>query len=183
MTIHSSHPFETPGGDRDQVRRLRGRVGATVSLWTAGAGTERVGLTVSSYLVAAGEPGRFVALLHPESDLLDRLDETSTAVVAFLDWRDRALADAFAGVMPAPGGAFRMTTWEQTAWGPRGVGATTWAGVRLDRSTRHEVGWSLLVEATIEHVVVGPEGTPLVHRRGRYQRPIEVPATDVEPQS
>ena len=46
MTIHTEHPFDTPDEDRDQVRRLPGRVGGTVSLWTSGAGIERAGLTV-----------------------------------------------------------------------------------------------------------------------------------------
>ncbi|MEO7449330.1 MAG: flavin reductase family protein [Humibacillus sp.] len=174
MTIHTEHPFDTPDGDRDPVRRLRARTGATVSLWTAGAGVERAGLTVSSYLVASGDPGRIVALLHPESDLLDRLEDTGAAVVALLEWRHRDLADAFAGVMPAPGGPFRLGEFEQTHWGPRLVTASTWAGVRLDAASRRDVGWSVLLEADIEHVSVGtgPEPDPLVHRRGRYQRPV-----------
>ena len=33
------------------------------------------------------------------------------------------------------------------------------------------VGWSELVVATIEHVVVADDGEPLQHRRGRYLRP------------
>ncbi|MCU1537104.1 MAG: flavin reductase domain protein FMN-binding protein [Humibacillus sp.] len=177
MTIHSEHPFDTPDADRDPVRRLRARTGTTVSLWTAGEGVERAGLTVSSYLLASGEPGRIVALLHPESDLLERLEETGTAVVALLEWRHRDLADAFAGVMPAPGGPFRLGTFEQTSWGPRLTTAATWAGVRLDPASRRDVGWSVLVEADVEHVAVEPGGNsgeepdPLVHRRGRYQRP------------
>ena len=171
MTIHTEHPFDTPDEDRDPVRRLRGRIGGTVSLWTAGTGVERAGLTVSSYLVATGAPGRVVGLLHPDSDLLERLEETGAAVVTLLGVRDQRLADAFAGVMPAPGGPFRLGSWEQTEWGPRPASAATWAGVRLDAATRHEVGWSVLVEAAVEHVEVGPEDGPLVHRRGRYQRP------------
>ncbi len=171
MTIHSEHPFDPPAGDRDPVRRLRARVSPTVSLWTSGEGVERVGLTVSSYLVAQGDPGRVVALLHPDSDLLERLEETEVAVVSLLDWRHRDLADAFAGVLPAPGGPFRMAEWEQTTWGPRLVSATSWTGVRLDPASRRDVGWSVLVEGVIERVEVGDEGDPLVHRRGRYQRP------------
>jgi len=171
VTIHSDHPFDTPDEDRDPVRRLRGRVGGTVSLWTAGDGIERAGLTVSSYLVATGDPGRVVGLLHPDSDLLDQLEQTGTAVVALLGARDQRLADAFAGVMPAPGGPFRLGSWEQTEWGPRPAPSSTWAGVRLDPASRHEVGWSVLVEAVLEHVVIGPEDGPLVHRRGRYQHP------------
>ena len=171
MTIHSEHPFLPPDDDRDQARQLRGRVGATVSLWTAGAGRDRAGLTVSSYLVAAGDPSRVVAVLHPESDLLERLEETGTAVVGLLDWRHREIADVFAGVMPAPGGRFRTGDWLDTEWGPRLASLTTWAGVRLDPDATRDVGWSRLVEASIEHVEVGDDAEPLVHRRGRYQRP------------
>ncbi|NUO36579.1 MAG: flavin reductase, partial [Dermatophilaceae bacterium] len=123
MTIHTEHPFDTPDADRDPVRRFRGRIGGTVSLWTAGTGVERAGLTVSSYLVATGDPGRVVGLLHPDSDLLEQLEETGTAVVSLLGVRDQRLADAFAGVLPAPGGPFRLGTWEQTDWGPRPTSA------------------------------------------------------------
>lgn len=171
MTIHTGHPFLPPDEDRDPLRQLRGRVGATVSLWTSGAGLDRAGLTVSSYLVAPGDPGRVVALLHPESDLLERLEETEVAVMTLLDWRHRDLADAFAGTMPAPGGPFRLSDWDQTAWGPRVATAATWAGLRLDSAATRDVGWSRLVEAVVEHVEVGDDPAPLVHRRGRYQRP------------
>jgi len=30
------------------------------------------------------------------------------------------------------------------------------------------VGWALAVEAEIEHIELGDESDPLVHRRGRY---------------
>jgi flavin reductase (DIM6/NTAB) family NADH-FMN oxidoreductase RutF len=175
MTIHSSHPFLTPEEGRDPVRRLRARIGGTVSLWTAGEGPERAGLTVSSFMVAAGEPSRVLALLHPDSDLLERLEETGRGVVQLLEWRHRGLAEAFAGLAPAPGGPFRLGEWEQTDWGPRLRGASAWAGFRLDRGSPVEplraVGWSVLVDAVLEHVEIGQERHPLVHRRGRYQRP------------
>lgn len=170
MTIHSSHPFLPPDDERDPVRQFRGRVGATVSLWTAGAGVERVGLTVTSYLVANGEPARVVALLHEDSDLLERLEETGVAVVALLEWRHRELAEVFAGRFPAPGGPFRLAEWEDTPWGPRLVSAGAWVGVRLDPASRHDVGWSVMVEAVIEHAEVADDGESLIHRRGRYGR-------------
>ncbi len=172
MTIHSEHPFLPPEEDRDPARRLRGRVGGTVSLWTSGEGSARAGLTVSSYLVATGEPARVLALLDPDSDLLERVEETGAAVLQLLEWEQRDLADVFAGLRPAPGGPFRFGDWEQTAWGPRLVGASAWAGLRLaaDAAPR-PVGWSMLVEAVVEHVEVGEGRAPLVHRRGRYERP------------
>ena len=36
VTIHSEHPFLEPESDRDPVRRLRGRLGGAVTLWTVG---------------------------------------------------------------------------------------------------------------------------------------------------
>jgi hypothetical protein len=171
VTIHSDHPFMAPEGQRDPVRRLRSRLGGTVSLWTSGLPEERAGLTVSSYLVAPGEPGRVLALLDPEASLTERLIDTRLAVLQLLEWEHRDLADAFAGVAPAPGGVFTLGSWEDTAWGPRLAGASSWAGLRLVDAPPTEVGWSLLVDAVIEQVEIGEERAPLVHRRGRYQRP------------
>ena len=169
MTIHSDHPFLEP--ERDPVRRLRGRLGGAVTLWTAGTGEgplDRAGLTVTSVLVANGEPARLLALVDPDSDLADRLEETGRAVVVLLTWEDRALADAFAGTAPAPGGAFRQAEFVTTPWGPRLASAATWAGVHLESAL--EVGWSALVTCVVDELTVG-EDEPLVHRRGRYQRP------------
>lgn len=165
MTIHDTHPFPTPD---DPVRRLRGRLGGTVSLWTAGTDRGRAGLTVSSLLVAAGEPARLLALIDPDSDLADALAETGTAVVQLLSWRHRELAEAFAGTAPAPGGPFRMASFEDTAWGPRLADAATWAGVSLESST--SMGWSDLVSVVVSKLSVGEDDEPLFHRRGRYVR-------------
>jgi flavin reductase (DIM6/NTAB) family NADH-FMN oxidoreductase RutF len=161
LTIHSSHPFPTPD---DPVRRLRGRLGGVVSLWTSGS----AGLTVSSFMVAAGEPARLLALVDPDSALADELEDTGTGVVQLLSWRHRDLAEAFAGTAPAPGGPFRLATWESSAWGPRLADAATWAGVRLESAV--PVGWSTLVTAVVEELTVGEDDEPLFHRRGRYVR-------------
>ncbi|NYD42298.1 flavin reductase [Nocardioides panaciterrulae] len=166
MTIHSEHPFLDP--DPDPVRRFRGRLGGAVTLWTAADARGRAGLTVSSLMVAAGEPARVLALLDPDSDLAETLQRSERAVVSLLTWEQRGLADAFAGVAPAPGGAFRMAEFEDTAWGPRLVTDGSWAGVVLESTT--EVGWSALVSCTVEHVEIGADEAALVHRRGRYAR-------------
>jgi flavin reductase (DIM6/NTAB) family NADH-FMN oxidoreductase RutF len=165
VTIHSSHPFPTP---EDPVRRLRGRLGGTVSLWTAGAGEGRAGLTVSSFMVAAGEQARLLALVDPDSDLADALAETGRAVVQLLSWRHRDLAEAFAGTAPAPGGPFRSAAFDATAWGPRLADAGTWAGVSVESTG--SVGWSDLVTVVVDELTVGDEDEPLFHRRGRYVR-------------
>jgi len=165
MTIHTSDPFAVPP---DPVRRFRGRLGGAVSLWTAGAGDGRAGLTVASVMVANGSPGRILGLLDPDSALADALVATGRAVVQLLEWDDRDLADAFGGVAPAPGGAFRLGRWHETSHGPV-LDDRTHALVRLEHTT--EVGWSLLATAVIEEVVVVEDRDPLEHRRGRYRRP------------
>jgi len=169
VTIHSEHPFLEPESERDPVRRLRGRLGGVVTLWTCAAGDSRAGLTVSSLMVANGDPAHVLALLDPDSSFASALRASTTSVVQLLGWGHRGLADAFAGVAPAPGGPFTMAGWRDTEWGPRLADATTWAGVRLAES--REVGWSALVDTVVEHVEIGEEDAPLVHRRGRYLRP------------
>lgn len=140
-----------------------------MSLWTAGTAAVRAGLTVTSWFVAGGEPGRVLALLDPDADLTDLLLERRQGVVQLLRWSDRDLADAFAGVAPAPGGPWRMASWEDTTYGPQLTEAVTWAHVTVESDV--EVGWSRLVTCTLDEVVVGDDDAPLIHRRGRYVRP------------
>jgi flavin reductase (DIM6/NTAB) family NADH-FMN oxidoreductase RutF len=180
MTIHPGHPFAEPEPERDPARRFRGRLGGAVTLWTSGGTSEktaggeaaRAGLTVSSVLVALGEPAHVLGLVDPDSDLAQTVAETRTAAVQVLAWEHRDLADAFAGVAPAPGGPFRVGSWTQTQWGPVLAGVTAWAGIRVRRAGA-EVGWSLLLDGEVEHVELDPDDTerPLLSRRGRYLRP------------
>jgi flavin reductase (DIM6/NTAB) family NADH-FMN oxidoreductase RutF len=167
MTIHAEHPFADP--DPDPVRRLRGRLGGAVTLWTTGRLDERpAGLTISSVMVARGEPGLVLALVDPDSDLRDGLEATGRAVVHLLQWRHRDLAEVFAGLAPAPGGPFRQASWRQGSHGPVLDPAPTHALVELDEV--RSVGWSDLVQARVVDVDVQPDEQPLEHRRGRYHR-------------
>ena len=167
MTIHDTHPFADP--EPDPVRRLRGRLCGRVALVTAGDLERRAGLTVTSLMVAGGEPARVLVLVDPDSDLAEEVERTGRAVVQLLGWGHRDLAEAFAGTAPAPGGPFRAASFEDSAWGPRLADATTWAGTALESAT--EVGWSRLLTLVIDDVVVGADDEPLVHRRGRWVRP------------
>jgi flavin reductase (DIM6/NTAB) family NADH-FMN oxidoreductase RutF len=150
---------------------MRGRLGGAVSLWTAGDESARSGLTVSSIMLAEGEPACVLALLDPDSDFWEQLLDVRVAVVQLLAWEHRLVADVFAGTMPSPGGPFRSASFEQSDWGPLLTGATTWAGVRLSEEEPRNVGWSALAVAVIEHVEIGSESDALLHRRGRYVRP------------
>lgn len=163
MTIHDTHPFAEPD---DPVRRFRGRLGGAVSLWTADEGDGRVGLTVSSLMVAAGEPARVLGLLDPDSGLAEALDRIGRAVVHLLSWADRDLADAFGGMAPAPGGPFRLRDWGRGDHGPV-LRDRTHALVSVESTAT--AGWSLLVTARIDVVAVVEDAHPLEHRRGRYR--------------
>jgi flavin reductase (DIM6/NTAB) family NADH-FMN oxidoreductase RutF len=164
MTIHSTHPFAS---EPDPVRRFRGRLGGAVTLWTAGEGAGRSGLTVSSLMVANGDTASLLALVDPDSDFLDLVRETERCVVQGLSWPDRALAEMFAGTAPAPGGAFAHADFEQTEWGPRLVSATSWAFAAPVEE--RVVGWSVLLTCRVEEAGVRDETEPgLGHRRGRF---------------
>ena len=168
MSISSEHPFLPPKGDRSPVRRLRSRLPSPVTVWTAGSGGGRAGLTVSSLLVADGEPGYVLGVLDPLSDLWDALRDTGAAVVNLLSWQHRQLADAFGYVAPAPGGPFRLGHWLDTEWGPALADASGWAGCQLSDRPAAELGWGLLVQLQVAQIAFGDDGAPLVHRRGRY---------------
>ena len=166
MTIHSTHPFAD--ADPDPARRFRGRLGGAVTLWTAGADAEQAGLTVTSLMVALGPEPVVLALLDPDSDLLDVLRTTGRGVVQLLTWPDRQLAEAFAGTAPAPGGPFRQAPFVAGPYGPRLASATTWAEVRV--VGERVVGWSVEVAVALDRVEIGVDEDALLHRRGRFFR-------------
>ena len=174
MTIHSEHPFAEAAGDRDPLRRFRGRMVAPVSVWTALGGGTRAGWTVSSFLVAEGEPAEVLGLVDEDSDLGELLthpEAQPAVVVNLLGWHQRQLADAFAGQAPAPGGVFRLGEWTESEWGPVLLGSAGWIGARLTAEPPGHAGWGLLVRATVEHVELFdvPADGLLAHVRGRYR--------------
>lgn len=168
MTIHADHPFA--GGEADPLRRFRGRMPSAVSVWAAERDGRRAGWTLSSFLVAHGEPGEVVGVVDEDSDLADLLAAGPALTVNLLGWSQRGLADAFAGTAPAPGGAFRLGEWRDTAWGPALADAPAWLGARLSGPPEH-AGWGLLVRAVVEHVEVAADPTEpvLALARGRYR--------------
>lgn len=168
MTIHGDHPFQSPESERDPVRRLRGRLPSPVTLWTSEHDGARAGLTVSSMLIANGDPGLVIGVIDPDSELWETLHASGRAVVGLLDNRHRQLADAFGYVAPAPGGPFRLGDWTDTEWGPSLAGVS-WAGCRLTDADPPHAGWGLLIRLEIRHVeLAADDATPVVHRRGRY---------------
>jgi flavin reductase (DIM6/NTAB) family NADH-FMN oxidoreductase RutF len=130
-------------------------------------------------MLAHGETPRLLALVDPDSDLADVVERTGRAVFHLLSWRHRDLADAFAGVAPAPGGVFRTGPFAPTTHGPLLGDAATYCPVEVESAV--EVGWSLLLTCVVGlgGLVVGADDEPLLHRRGRYRTegPGSSPAT------
>ncbi len=145
---------------------------APVSVWAAGTLPDAVGWTVSSFLIADGRPAELIGLLDEEADLAGRLVPGAALTVSLLSGDHRGLADAFAGLAPAPGGVFRIGRWIETAWGPVLADAPAWIGARIEVEPGY-AGWALLIRAVIEQVEIGPEADEadglLTHLRGRYR--------------
>jgi flavin reductase (DIM6/NTAB) family NADH-FMN oxidoreductase RutF len=169
VTIHYTDPFATPEPARSPIRRLRGRIPAAVTVWTAyGPDGRPAGLTVSSTVVADGDPGAILGLLDEESDLYAAATASGRFVVMVLRDGESRLADQFAGLFPAPGGPFAGGGWERTEYGPVRADARTWAACRV--VSTQPVGYAQLVQATVDSVHLEDEERPLVHYRGRYVR-------------
>ncbi len=164
MTIHREHPFVDPPASRNAIRQFRGRLPAPVTVVATGEGSSRAGLTVSSLLIVLGDPGQVMAMVDPDSDLGSALELGGVLTVSVLGPNDTYLAEAFAGLAPAPGGVFRLGRWKQTEWGPILEGATWLAATVTELSPLSRM---LRVTATVESVELSRTDV-LVHQRGRY---------------
>ena len=173
MTIHTGDPFQPERGTPNQLRRLRARLPAAVTIWAAGSGPDRTGLTVSSMLVADGEPGYVVGLLKPETDLVDALQDTAAFTVSVLRYRHRQLAEMFAGLAPAPGGMFGFGEWRQDSHGPVLVEAIATVSCTVD-GPPVPTGYGVLVRAVVNSLDVtevagdDTDDLPLAFQRGTY---------------
>jgi len=164
VTIHHENPFADPPASRDALRQFRGRLPAPVTLLASGSGRDRFGLTVSSLLVVLGEPGHVVAMVDPDSSVGTALEPGQLFTVSVLGPDDAYLAEAFAGLAPAPGGLFRLGRWTQTDFGPVLEGAT-WLGATV--TDVRPLGWTHEVVARVDRVELERPDV-LLHQRGRY---------------
>jgi flavin reductase (DIM6/NTAB) family NADH-FMN oxidoreductase RutF len=166
IRIGGQHPFATPPERRRPARRLRGRLVAPVTVWTAGEPAGGAGLTVSSVLVADGEPARLLGLIDPASAFWEAMRRTRAFMVHVLGEGDRALAERFAEVRPPIRGMFDGLDVAASPWGPVLGGSRPRAGCRLSGSM--PVGYDELVEGMIEEVELRDREDPLVWLRGSY---------------
>lgn len=158
-------PFATPEVERDPLRRLRGRLASPVTVWTAWDDHRRaVGVTVSSTIVAEGEPPLVVGLLGPLSEAWEAIQAARTWVVHVLSSGQVRLADQMAGRYPDD--PFRGVVITETPAGPVIGEAHTRLVCALEEG--REVGWSVLVTGRIDSMELGPPERPLVHYRSGY---------------
>ncbi len=166
-SLRYGDPWADDQADRDPVRRLRGHLVLPVTVWLSEVtgGHQPVGLTVSSVLVAQGDPGVLAGLLSPLSDLAGSLEKPGTPfVVHVLGDSHRRLAQHFAGALPAPEQSLATTS------SPHGPLLEAVPDRALCRSyAARAFGWSLMIEAVIEEVQVGRTGKALAWHHGDFR--------------
>jgi 3-hydroxy-9,10-secoandrosta-1,3,5(10)-triene-9,17-dione monooxygenase reductase component len=160
-------PFATPSELRDPARRLRGRLIAPVTVWTAGGPPDPAGLTISSVIVAEGDPAAVVGVVNPTSDLWEAVRSTGAFVVHVLERRHRRVAELFAGRVPSPGGVFAALESEASRWGPVLTDIPNRCCCRLE--SIRSLGYQSLVEGVIEATGLTALEEPLAYFQGRYR--------------
>src|SRR5579884_2047030 len=104
-------PFRTPADGGDRIRRLRGRLAAPVTVWTAQrADGEAAGITVSSVMLVEGDPPAVVGVVGPLSEFREAVVASGRFVVHVLSSAQVRLADQCA--LRYPGDPFEGFTLE-----------------------------------------------------------------------
>jgi 3-hydroxy-9,10-secoandrosta-1,3,5(10)-triene-9,17-dione monooxygenase reductase component len=167
IRVGSQPPFAVPPERRDPARRWRGRLVAPVTVWTAGHPPGGAGLTVSSVLVAEGQPARLLGLIDPTSAFWEAMQETRAFVVHVLGAGDRSLAERFSEVRPPIRGPFERLEVAESPWGPVLRGSRPRAACRLAGST--SIGYAELVEGMVEQLELPDLEDPLAYLHGGYR--------------
>ena len=167
IRIGNQHPFAVPPERRDPARRLRARLVAPVTVWTAGHPSTGAGLTVSSILVAEGQPARLLGLIDPTSAYWEAMQEARVFVVHVLAAGDRSLAERFSEVRPPVRDPFDRLEVAESPWGPVLGGKRPRAACRLAGSA--PAGHAELVEGVIEQLELPDLDDPLAYLHGGYR--------------
>jgi 3-hydroxy-9,10-secoandrosta-1,3,5(10)-triene-9,17-dione monooxygenase reductase component len=140
---------------------------APVTVWTAGRLPGGAGLTVSSVLVAEGQPARLLGLIDPTSAFWEAMQTTGAFVVCVLGVGDRTLAERFSEVRPPIRDPFERLEVAGSPWGPVLAGSRPQAACRLVGSV--PVGHGELVEGRVEQLELPDLADPLAYLHGRYR--------------
>ncbi len=165
--IHDEHPFATPPNQRDPIRQFRGRLAAPVTVVTAGTGVDRAALTVSSLMVAEGDPPRVHFLLGTTTDLYDVLEDSKRFVVHVLEVPHQLAADRFAGLAPSPGGPFAGLDVIDGEYGPEIAAFPSRAYCRYEGGP--EGTYHVLASGVVDRVDLHELSDPLLYFRGAYR--------------
>jgi len=171
--IHSENPFRPEPGDRDEVRRFRGRIASGVTIVTAGSGSEQTGLTVSSLLLIEGEPAEIRLVVGPSTDLWSVIADAGRFVIHICRFEHHQMADVFAGLAPSPGGLFSSVRWTESDWGP--VLDDLPDRLYCTFTSQEQTGWSGVAAGTIDSADVSDLTDPLIHFRSRYRHLADPP--------
>lgn len=166
--VHYEDPFVDPPEDRSPVRRFRGRLALPVTIWTSGRTGEETGLTVSSLMVADGEPPILTGLVAETTDLYASINDTGVFVVHVLSDEDGRLAEIFAGMRPNPGGPFAGLKYVDSEWGPVLESLPTRAFCRLRDIS--DAGYQKLIQASVQKFDLDELDSPAIYFRGRFRR-------------
>ena len=150
------------------MRQFRGRLVAPVTVVTAGTAEQPVGLTISSLMVAEGDPGTVFMLVGNGTDLWEEIESSRKFVVHVVDDTMRDHGDAFAGFRPRPGGVFTDVEVEDTEWGP--VMADAPNRLFCSLVSNRPLPFHHLVEANIDQVELSDLANPAIYYRGTYRR-------------
>jgi 3-hydroxy-9,10-secoandrosta-1,3,5(10)-triene-9,17-dione monooxygenase reductase component len=166
-SVHYGDPWADPEGSRDPVRRLRGRLPGGVTVWTAGdaSATQTTGITVSSLVMAQGDPPTLAGLVGPDTDFAEALEGSGVFVVHVLGDDHRRIGQHFAGMLPAPPELLRV---EPSPHGP--VLAAVPDRIYCRSVSTEPFGWSLLVQAVVDGTEIGPPRPGLAWYRGDFSR-------------
>jgi 3-hydroxy-9,10-secoandrosta-1,3,5(10)-triene-9,17-dione monooxygenase reductase component len=167
LRYSNEDPFATPASLRRDDRRFRGRLVAPVTVWTAGDPEERAGLTVSSVILAEGEPPVVCGVLDHLSDLRQACERTGRFVVQTLAKHEKELAVRFAGLYP--GEPFEHIELLETAYGPVLAGARSVAYCRFDGA--EPAGYYEIVRGLVDTFALVEQDMagPLAYYRGEYR--------------
>jgi flavin reductase (DIM6/NTAB) family NADH-FMN oxidoreductase RutF len=141
---------------------------APVTVVTAGQPGNQAALTVSSLMVAEGEPSSVIALIGTNTDLWEAIEASRRFIVHILGSSRREDADAFAGIRPRPGGVFAGVAVEHSDWGP--VLTDSANRVFCSLASSIELPFHHLVEGEIEKVEVSDLDDPAIYFRGDYRK-------------
>jgi 3-hydroxy-9,10-secoandrosta-1,3,5(10)-triene-9,17-dione monooxygenase reductase component len=152
-------------------RWLRRHLAGSATVLTTSVDGAYRGATVTSCFVASNEPLLLAVSLEHESQMLEWIGDAGSFAASILPWREKFLADQFAGFTPLASPSFAGIDHETAVSGApilrRSIG---WADCAVDSSV--VTGDHVLVIGRVLACGVGArsDDEPLIHYAGRYLR-------------